>query len=178
MKNILILLLFCWSSSFGQSVPNRATFTIGHVMFAVYGDSAVGSNTATVFADSNAAYFDATYGSKTMSPQTINGFRNYGVPACTRPGGLTDMIFYSQVNGVAITDGASADYYTNNFSCQSTCVSFNGETLGGENDDVYAVWGATDCTKIGNHYYVMTTANGSSKWAVYVTSGVLHYVYL
>lgn len=80
---LLILLLFCWSASFGQSVPNTNTFTVGRVMLAVYGDSTVGRNTATIFADSNAAYFDATYGSKTMSPQTINGFRNYGSDPCT-----------------------------------------------------------------------------------------------
>lgn len=78
MKKLLIILLFCWSVAFGQSVPDHNHFTIGQVMVAVYGDSTAGRNTSTLFTDSDAAKFDAAYGSKTMSPQTINGFRNYG----------------------------------------------------------------------------------------------------
>lgn len=72
-----LILLFVWAGLFGQ-VPNHNHFTLGHVFFAVYGDSAANRTTATLFYDSDAAKFDATYGSKTMNPQTINGFRNYG----------------------------------------------------------------------------------------------------
>lgn len=171
---LLILFLFTWSASFGQ-VPNTATFTIGQVMVAVYGDSTVGRNTATVFADSNADLFDATYGSKTMSPQTINGFRNYG--SCTRPGGLTTSYFYSKVNGVSITDGASAIYYRDNFSCVSSCTSVQGETAGSDGDPVYSNPGISmDCTKIPDHYYVMATyISGIWHYTAMYVSGGLYY---
>lgn len=110
---LLILFLFTWSVGFGQAVPNTATFTIGQVMLAVYGDSAVGRVTTTVFTDSNAAYFDATYGSKTMSPQTINGFRHY------RPTFLNAAIYdyYTRDNcdsgysGTSVLIGISAGVY-------------------------------------------------------------------
>lgn len=74
---LLILGLFCWFGSVAQSVPNTNTFRFTQVVFAVYGDSTAGRNLSDTFTASDAAYFDATYGSKTMSPQTINGFRNY-----------------------------------------------------------------------------------------------------
>jgi hypothetical protein len=74
-----IILSLIWGVATSQiiSVPNTTTFTVGHVMRAVYGDSIPGRNSSTLFADSNAAYFDPSYGSKTMSPPIINGFRNY-----------------------------------------------------------------------------------------------------
>lgn len=102
MKKLIILFLFAWNVCFGQ-VPNRATFTIGHVMKAVYGDSTSGRNTSTVFADSDAAKFDAVYGSKTMSPQTINGFRNYG--AVTAPTVITTAI--SAITETTATSGGN-----------------------------------------------------------------------
>lgn len=73
----LILLLLCFGA-FGQTaVPDHTHFTIGQVMKVVYGDSTAGRNTSTLFSDSNAGYFDHAYGTKTMNPKTINGFRNY-----------------------------------------------------------------------------------------------------
>jgi hypothetical protein len=55
-----IILSLIWGVATSQiiSVPNTTTFTVGHVMRAVYGDSIPGRNSSTLFADSNAAYFD------------------------------------------------------------------------------------------------------------------------
>lgn len=127
------------------------------------------------FTQATPSYFDPAYA--IAGGDWLSEFRNYGPQQC-RPTGLTNLKFYSQVNGVAITDAASADYYATNFSCASTCLSYDGQTLGGEADDVYLGWSSVDCTKVVDHYYVMTTADGSSKWAVYVSGGKLYYVYL
>lgn len=58
-------------------VPDKAAFSLFDVLDAVYGSHASG-NLADAFADSDAAKFDPAYGSKTMSPQALLGFRNYG----------------------------------------------------------------------------------------------------
>lgn len=100
-----ILFILCWVGSFAQSVPNTSTFTIGQVMLAIYGDSTVGRVTTTVFADSNASYFDATYGSKTMSPQTINGFRNYKPPTAVVPTVTTTMV--TSITATTATSGGN-----------------------------------------------------------------------
>lgn len=71
-----MILSVAWVGLFAQSVPNTATFSLFDVLNAVYGSHTSG-NLASAFTDSNAAYFDATYGSKTMSPKTMLGFRNY-----------------------------------------------------------------------------------------------------
>jgi hypothetical protein len=56
------------------SVPNTNTFSLQDVI-AVVGDD----DLAGAFANSVNAYFNASYGSKTMSPQTLYGFRDYKV---------------------------------------------------------------------------------------------------
>lgn len=73
---LLIILLFAFSGVFGQSVPDTNTFTLQDVVDAV---NPTTDDLVDCFADSNAAYFDPTYGSKTMSPQTLYGFRNYAL---------------------------------------------------------------------------------------------------
>jgi len=66
-----------------MAVPNTTTFNFWNVSDEIYGDHASGRNLDSAFTDSNAAYFDSTYGSKTMSPKTLYGFRNYGSPGET-----------------------------------------------------------------------------------------------
>lgn len=131
MRKLLIIFLFGWSVAFGQTtVPNTATFTLGQVTKVIYGDSAVGRNTATIFADSNAAYFDATYGSKTMNPQTINGFRNYKASdvavtsqTATATGSTTATISYS----ISSTNYALTDWV---IMCYTPNYTYVGQTTG------------------------------------------------
>lgn len=76
----LILSLLAWSIGFGQSVPNTTTFNLWNVLDAVSGTHASG-NLSDAFTNSVETKFDAAYGSKTMSPKTLLGFRNYGYVA-------------------------------------------------------------------------------------------------
>ncbi|MBK5262947.1 MAG: DUF1566 domain-containing protein [Peptostreptococcaceae bacterium] len=96
---LLLILSVAWVGLFAQSVPNTATFSLFDVLNAVYGSHTSG-NLASAFTDSNAAYFDATYGSKTMSPKTMLGFRNYspaGYPSIgdSYQGGIVAYLFVS-----------------------------------------------------------------------------------
>jgi hypothetical protein len=75
MRTKITFLLFLISGwCFAQSVPNTNTFSLQDVVSVVGGTSL-----DQAFTNSNATYFDATYGSKTMSPKTLYGFRNYTV---------------------------------------------------------------------------------------------------
>jgi len=78
-KLMILLLIFGWVNSFSQSVPNTTTFSLQDVIDVV---NPTTYDLLDCFADVNAAYFDATYGSKTMSPKTLLGFRNYTVQTC------------------------------------------------------------------------------------------------
>lgn len=88
MKNrllLLIILVFPFVS-ISQVVPNTETFSLADVVYVI----APTSNTLyDCFEESNAAYFDPAYGSKTMSPRTLLGFRNYD-----KPGGTNIPITY------------------------------------------------------------------------------------
>jgi hypothetical protein len=174
---LLILLLFCWTFSFGQSVPNTSTFTLGQVTLVIYGDSTVGRNTSTIFADSDETKFDATYGSKTMSPQTINGFRNYG--ACTRPGSLYDFDLKYMVNGTHITSVEACD--PSGLAACGSCLGYMGRvSAGGEGSDVYLSNGTSDCTKVPDGYYVSWQTCGTDCWqwvGFQIIAGKWYYVY-
>lgn len=61
-----------------MAVPNTTSFTFQDVTTEIYGDTNAGRNLSSAFTDSDAAKFDPAYGSKTMSPKTLLGFRNYG----------------------------------------------------------------------------------------------------
>ena len=75
MKNkLIIIFLFCSLIAFGQSVPNTTTFTLQNVVDAV---NPTTNDLVDCFNDANAAYFNPTYGSKTMDPKTLLGFRDY-----------------------------------------------------------------------------------------------------
>lgn len=75
MKSKILLIIFLISGiCSGQSVPNTATFSLQTVV-----NITGGTSLDAAFTNSNAAYFDPAYGSKTMSPKTLLGFRNYTV---------------------------------------------------------------------------------------------------
>jgi len=76
-SKLLILFLFCWFGSFGQTVPDTNTFSLWDVLDAVQGNHASG-NLYDAFSNSVAGKFDTNYGSKYMNPKTMLGFRNYG----------------------------------------------------------------------------------------------------
>lgn len=60
-------------------VPNTTTFNLLNVKAAIQWHSPVIVNDLVAcFSNSIAQFFDPTYGSKTMNPQTMYGFRNYG----------------------------------------------------------------------------------------------------
>lgn len=96
---ILAIVAMC-KYSFSQSVPNTTTFSLQDVVNVTGGTSL-----DAAFTNSNAAYFDATYGSKTMSPKTLYGFRNYTVTSScpsvgdSYQGGFVAYKFISGDNG-------------------------------------------------------------------------------
>lgn len=62
------------------NVPNTTTFTLQDVYDSVSShDATVQDNLVSCFDKSVASYFDSNYGSKTMDPKTLYGFRNYSI---------------------------------------------------------------------------------------------------
>jgi len=61
-----------------MAVPGRDLFSLKDVTTEIYNDTNGGRNLLSCFADSDAAQFDPYYGSKTMNPKTLLGFKNYG----------------------------------------------------------------------------------------------------
>jgi hypothetical protein len=107
-KITLLFMLIC-GNIFAQPVPNTTTFTLQNVYDVVHGHTAATTgDLQSCFDNSVAAYFDATYGSKTMSPKTLYGFRNYTV-GCP---GLTFFYYYIEImtpcGDVPINDITSA----------------------------------------------------------------------
>jgi hypothetical protein len=99
-KITLLFMLIC-GNIFAQSVPNTTTFTLQNVYDVVHGHTAATTgDLQSCFDNSVAAYFDATYGSKTMSPKTLYGFRNYTV-TCPNVGDavLGGVVAYKFVSG-------------------------------------------------------------------------------
>lgn len=105
-SKILIFMLLSLTALLGksQSVPNTTTFTLQDVYDVVssHAPSTTG-DLQSCFDNSVASYFDATYGSKTMTPQTLYGFRNYTV-SCpsvgdSYEGGIVAYLFVSGDNG-------------------------------------------------------------------------------
>lgn len=72
-----------------MAVPNTTTFSFWDVSDELYGVHDAGKNLKSAFTDSISSLFDPLYGSKTMSPKTLYGFRNYGG---LYPGVSTDYI--------------------------------------------------------------------------------------
>lgn len=168
MKNKLtILLIFAWFAGFSQTVPNHDHFTLGMVAKAVYGDSAVGRNTSSLFADSDAGKFDPNYGSKTMNPQTINGFRNYG------NGLLATIVNYgiyaysdtwaSCYSEITSNGGASVTASGICWSASANPTTSNNHTTDGASIGVFSST-ATGLSGVlsGNVYYVRSYATNSA----------------
>jgi hypothetical protein len=173
---LLIIFLFAWTASLGQTtVPNTTTFTLGQVTKVIYGDSTVGRNTSTLFADSNAAYFDATYGSKTMSPQTINGFRNYKASdvsvsnqSATATGASSaDISFDITSSNYALTDWAIL-CYTPNY----TYVGRMDGTASGYSAFISQSYTglSANSSYIFNCYGIDASGNGTTEWTNEITT--------
>lgn len=103
-SKLTILLVFIWSLGMAQYVPNHDHITLGHIVQVLYGDSTAGRNTLTIFDDAIAAKFDPNYGSKTMNPQTLNGFRNYGyLPPTVTTATITNIAETTATGGGNVT---------------------------------------------------------------------------
>jgi len=88
MKNsLLYIFVFLSMSVYSQtSVPNTTTFTLQDVYNVVHSHaSSTTPNLQSCFDNSVADYFDPAYGSKTMNPKTLYGFRNYTISSCSLP---------------------------------------------------------------------------------------------
>lgn len=99
------------------SVPNTNTFSLQDVVDVV-GDN----DLAAAFSLSNANYFDPLYGSKTMNPKTLYGFRNYHPnsmpPVLVASGG---MVLYSNNNNTLPIN------YSNVLSIDSLFYNYTGD---------------------------------------------------
>lgn len=97
-SKLFIISLFLWIGSFAQSVPNTTTFSLQDVITVI---NPTTDDLLDGFDDSNADYFDPAYGSKTMSPKTLLGFRNYTVETCPNIGDtyLGGVVAYKYVSG-------------------------------------------------------------------------------
>ncbi len=95
---ILAILLVAVVKSFSQGVPDTDNFKQSDVETVIGGSY---KKLSELFTNSNAAYFDATYGSKTMNPQKLSGFRNYTVETCPNIGDtyLGGVVAYKYVSG-------------------------------------------------------------------------------
>jgi len=162
-KLIAIVFILLFGKSFGQHLPTYG-LCLSDVL-AVTG----GSCLADAFTNANSTYFDPAYA--VAGGNYLDDFRNYGPTACTRPGGLYTVTFYSKDNGVVVTSGNACGTW---YPCTSGCISVVGQTTGYEGADVYSGTG-TDCTKLADGYYVVATG-GDTYTAVHIVSGVLHYV--
>lgn len=95
-----------------MAVPNTDTFSFFDVCDELYGAHPSYSNLVQAFYDSDSLRFDPAYGSKTMNPQTLLGFRNYkGTPYSNwyLPNSLLLSAMYNNLhlNGI----GNFADYF-------------------------------------------------------------------
>jgi hypothetical protein len=168
----VIFIFFSWITCMGQSVPNTTTFTLQDVA------NVVGyNNLSACFTNSDAAKFDATYGSKTMNPKTLYGFRNYGA-ACTRPGGLTNYYVVYQVSGNNINNATDALYWATNFNCSPNCLYYQGKLSSvADGTDVYLGFTDTNCTKVNDGYYVLELYGAPwTTWAIQIISGKMYLI--
>lgn len=164
---LLILFLFFTLSAcdkgeilVAQTVPDTETFSIFDVLDAVYGSHASG-NLASAFTDSDPTKFDPTYGSKTMSPQTLLGFRNYGgnwIPLPPVATAATSVVCTSFAANWNASLGATGYYlslsYYSNFS--SYITGYHDLDVG--NVTNYSITGLTSNTA---YYYRLTAYNGN-----------------
>lgn len=97
------------------NVPNTNTFSLQNVYDSVNShDATVQGNLSSCFDKSVDSYFDPLYGSKTMNPKTLYGFRNY------------TPIELSQPRAVAVVNGQSI-YLSTDYGLNWTVVSSNSD---------------------------------------------------
>lgn len=167
MKSKLIGLFMILSFGlFAQSVPNTTTFNLQDVSDAVYGNHTSGKNLLDAFTASDAAKFDATYGSKTMSPKTMYGFRNYGAVVVTAPVVTTTTVSSitsstASSGGNVISDGGGT--VTARGVCWNTSSNptlSNSKTTDGTGSGTFtsSITGLSDLTT----YYVRAYATNSA----------------
>ena len=171
MKKYLLIVLLLWCGTVFSQIPDSYAYTLKDVCDAVYGSHGTGKNLKDCFTDSDASKFDATYGSKTMSPKTLKGFRHYGA-VCTRPSyTYYTYDFYTVVNGVTVTAGNVCTIH----SITGTCVSSQGQiktTWTSGSDFCYAGTG-TDCALIPDGFYILYYSG--STHSMVVVGGKLYY---
>jgi len=171
-----------------NTVPNTTTFSLYDVLDAVYG-SHISGNLDAVFTASNSVFFDVTYGSKTMSPKTMLGFRNYHIPGCTRPTGLTNDSLYTALK--TYPESTFTSFTTSNSSAkqaffkwdqniptawfQGISLQYSSMTTG---QTIYLGSG-TDCTTVPTGYYIWGNNNHAyiTTSIVYIQAGVVQWVH-
>lgn len=92
------------------NVPNTNNFSLQDVYNSVSShDATVQDDLVSCFDKSVASYFDSNYGSKTMNPKTLYGFRNYTPVTITVTTGLPEILVYPAPSN-NITFNATASY--------------------------------------------------------------------
>ena len=150
-KLLIILLFFCLNI-WGQ-VPNTTTFTLQNVVDYI---NPTTNDLVDCFADSDAAKFDPNYGSKTMSPQTLLGFRYYG--GCPEVGDFYQggLVFYLFVSG-------DAGYVAG--ECHGLIVETDAQGTVTSRGSFY--WHATNNGLVSYTSTVIGTGSENTGWIVY-----------
>jgi len=124
---LLILILLIQGVCFGQAVPNTSTFSLQDVVNVTGGTSL-----DAAFTNSNATYFNLSYGSKTMDPKTLLGFQDYRVRVDNCPaigdafgGGIVAYIFEPGNSNYVEGKCRGLILSTTNFSAQWGCYGTN-----------------------------------------------------
>ena len=146
-----------------SQVPNTTTFTLKNVVDVVIPTT---DDLVDSFTDSNADYFDATYGSKTMNPKTLLGFRNYG-GTCpeigdTLNGGIVVYLFVSGDPGYV---SGECHGLISSFSDLST-----GDSWSTTNTDVYGADATALYTGYDNTWEIIDGLSSDAHAATICTS--------
>lgn len=147
----------CWSTSANPTITDSHT----------HDGTGTGSFTSSI----TGLIQNTTYHVRAWAENSL--YRSYGsdinfTTACvTRPEGLTDYSRYHSTTNGGIVD------FTGSFANACTALNhyvYDNYTLNGAgveaanlnvNTDVYMGWGATDCTKSSDGYYIIVASGGS-----------------
>lgn len=117
-KLLFLILLLLQITAYSQTtVPDNDTYSQSTVE-AVLGLGP--TSLSNCFANSNASYFDPDYGSKTMNPQKLSGFRNYGW-LCEMPEGLNTYMLYSRIS----INGTQTDFSGSLATAKQAAYDYN-----------------------------------------------------